>query len=433
VTSGTRLVVGTSAGVDSTVLFRAICALGHDAVAVYVDHGLRPESADEAAFVQALAASLGAESLVVSAPVAAGNQQNAARRARYAALAEAARQVGAGAVAVGHTATDQAETVLMALVRGAGLRGLAGMAPRRPLDATVPDGLALVRPLLWATRAEVEDHARSNGWTWRDDPSNATDWYRRNRIRHGVLPLLEAEGGPRTAARIAQASMAARSALDASPLADFNRIAIRDPRGLSLPLGALQALTPDACGAVLAEALRTAAPDAARSQAVVARLIALVSAPAGRRVGLDGVAVWRDRDRLRFVAGAPPMGPVRVGPDGADTAAGRLARRPADSDSPAWTAALDLSVLDAPLTLRPWRPGDRLDVDHRDRRVSDLLTDARVPPSERSDALVLDAGPRVAALIGHAVADWAAPRDAAAAVRFGWVPAGSVVPPTRGR
>ncbi|HEX8386955.1 MAG TPA: tRNA lysidine(34) synthetase TilS, partial [Rubricoccaceae bacterium] len=179
---GDRLAVGTSGGVDSTVLFRSLIALGFDAVAVYVHHGLRAEAADEAAFVQDMAREEGAEAVVVRAPVGAGNRQGEARRARYAALAEAASSLGCTVIATGHTTTDQAETVLMALVRGAGLRGLAGMAPRRPLDAADPGGLALLRPLLWATRAEVEAEARARGWAWREDASNAGDAYRRNRI-----------------------------------------------------------------------------------------------------------------------------------------------------------------------------------------------------------------------------------------------------------
>ena len=439
VAPGTRVAVGTSGGVDSTVLFRALHALGVDAVAVYIDHGLRPETSDEAAFVRALAAEIGACALVVAAPVAAGNRQDAARRARYAALAGAAQRVGAAAVAVGHTATDQAETVLMALVRGAGLRGLAGMAPRRPLDASAPGGPALVRPLLWATRAEVEAHARTNGWPWRDDASNATDAYRRNRLRHGVLPLLDAEGGPATAARIAYAADAVRAALDAGPAADAARIGVRDPRGLSLPLPALNTLAPDARRAVLAEVLR--ATGAARSRAVVARLDALVDAPPGRRVGLHGLTAWRDRDRIRLVRDAAPAEPVRVGLDGAETGAGRLVPVPADAVPSGRTVILAASVLNLPLVLRPWRAGDRLVADGRDRRVSDWLTDARVPPSERADALVLSLpdggrpdggrvdGGRVAALVGHRVAAWAAPdeTDATVGVRFEWVSAGSIV------
>ena len=145
--------------------------------------------------------------------VGAGNVQAEARRARYAALAEAARRHASAAVVTGHTATDQAETVLMNLVRGAGLRGLGGMPPRRPLSA----GVSLVRPLLWATRAEVEAEARARGWTWRDDPGNAGDRFQRNRIRRSVLPLLDAEGGPGTAARVARAADAARAALAVVP------------------------------------------------------------------------------------------------------------------------------------------------------------------------------------------------------------------------
>ena len=426
---GQRLAVGTSGGVDSTVLLRALCVLGFEAVAVYVHHGLRAEADDEAAFVAAMAQEAGAEALVVRAPVGPGNRQGEARRARYAALADAARQSSCAVVAVGHTATDQAETVLMALVRGAGLRGLSGMAPRRRLGAALAGekggALSLVRPLLWATRAEVEAEARARGWAWRDDASNATDAYRRNRLRHHVLPLLDAEGGPATAARIAASADAARAALGASPAVAADG---------SVPLAALRA--PAERSAALAEALRTFAPDAPRSRAVVARLVALVEAPAGRRVGLGGVTVWRDRDRLRFVRDAPAAPPAAVARDGVETAAGRLVRTPLDAvpetfPRTPFAEIVDASALVVPLVVRPWAAGDRLVPvgGGGERLVADLLTDARVPPSERAAALVLASGERVVWLVGLRLAAFAGvTAGTAAAERIEWRPAVGAVP-----
>ena len=413
---GERLVVATSAGVDSAVLFRSLRALGFDAVAVYVHHGLRPEADDEAAFVEAMAREVGAETVVVRAPVGTGNRQGAARAARYAALAAAARTAGCAVVATGHTATDQAETVVMALVRGAGLAGLAGMPPRRRLaDAgQVGAPLALVRPLLWATRAEVEAEARARGWRWREDASNASDAYRRNRIRHHVLPLLDAEGGPGTASRIAAAA---------------------DARGGSLPLAAL-GTGAEADRALLADVHRLFAPDAPRSRAVVERLAGLVGAPAGRRVGLGALTVWRDRDRLRWVRQMPGVEPWSVGAGVTETPAGRLVRTPlgavpTDVRAPATgerlgAETLDAEALAAPLALRPWRPGDRLrPVGGSERLVSDLLTSARVPPSERADALVLVSGERIVWLVGHRLAAHATLTDRTTrAERVEWRPAG---------
>ena len=441
--AGQRLVVATSGGVDSTVLFRTLRGLGFDAVPVYVHHGLRAEANGEAAFVVAMGEQAGAAALVVAAPVGAGNRQEAAREARYAALGAAARRLGAAAVATGHTATDQAETVLLALVRGAGLRGLGGMAPRRTLDAagdttgdTAGDAagdVALVRPLLWATRAEVEAHARAQGWMWRDDASNATDAYRRNRFRHTVLPLLDAEGGPATAARIAAAADDARAALDAGPGGTLAGLAVPDARGASLPLVALRALSADARRAVFAEALRAVAPDAPRSRVLVARVEALVSAEPGRRVGVGAAMVWRDRDRLRLVRDARLVEAAAVGADGAATALGRLGRTrveaggvPGGFDASRWTETVDARALLGDVVLRPWKPGDRIvPVGGGTRLVSDLLTDARVPPSERADALVVTVGGRVLWLVGHRLAAFGAVTpETPAAERLDWTAAG---------
>ncbi|HEY8218459.1 MAG TPA: tRNA lysidine(34) synthetase TilS, partial [Acidimicrobiia bacterium] len=134
------VVVACSGGPDSLTLLAVACDRGLDPVAVHVDHGLRPSSAHEGARVAAAAAALGARADARSVEVGPGpNLEARARDARYGALEDAAEAHGATAVLVGHTADDQAETVLLALLRGSGSAGLAGMPVRRG---------RIVRPLL---------------------------------------------------------------------------------------------------------------------------------------------------------------------------------------------------------------------------------------------------------------------------------------------
>ena len=161
-----------SGGADSVALLVLACAAGLQVTAWHVDHGLRDNSHTEAALVRDLAAQLGAhfESRTVVVDSAA-NVEAHAREARYAVLPSA--------VLTGHTADDQAETILINLLRGSGTRGLAGMQP------------TMQRPLLQLRRSETQGLCDELGITYFRDPSNDDDRFQRNRIRHEVLPLLE--------------------------------------------------------------------------------------------------------------------------------------------------------------------------------------------------------------------------------------------------
>lgn len=277
VAPGTPVAVGVSGGADSVTLLRVLHAAGVPVTALHVDHGLRPSSADDAAFVAGLASDLGVPHASRRVQVAPGNRAAEARRARYAALVAMADR---RPLAVAHTATDQAETVLMALVRGAGLAGLGGMPERRVLAG----GAVLARPMLDVTRAEVEAHARAHGWAWRDDPTNALGV--RGRLRRDVLPALDALGGAATARRVARASAAVRAA---RPTALADAFVSADGR-VDPAIGAL----PEAVRhAVWAEAVARIAPAARRSAALVARLDALLDAPVGRRMHASGVLAQR--------------------------------------------------------------------------------------------------------------------------------------------
>jgi tRNA(Ile)-lysidine synthase len=182
------VVVACSGGPDSLALLVIAAAAALQPVAVHVDHGLRPDSAQEAEVVRDAARRLGVESRCVAVDVGAGgNLEARARDARYAALEQARVAVNATAVLVAHTADDQAETVLLNLLRGSGASGLAGMPARRGF---------VVRPLLGARRVDVHAVCAEHGLAPVVDPSNDDRGHRRNWVRLDALPAL-CEGAQR--------------------------------------------------------------------------------------------------------------------------------------------------------------------------------------------------------------------------------------------
>jgi tRNA(Ile)-lysidine synthase len=204
--------VAVSGGGDSVALLLLLQETAERPLAaVTVDHGLRPESAAEAAAVAALCAGRGIGHALLrwDDPAGAGNLQARAREARRRLIGDWARVGGIGAVALGHTLDDQAETFLLRLARGSGVDGLSGMAP-----VTRADGLVWIRPLLAVRRAALRAWLSERGVAWADDPSNADPRFERARAR-ALMPLLGTLGlGPERLAATAGAMARAREALE---------------------------------------------------------------------------------------------------------------------------------------------------------------------------------------------------------------------------
>jgi tRNA(Ile)-lysidine synthase len=200
------ILVACSGGADSLALAAATAfvaqRLGLRRGLVTVDHGLQPGSADRAAALVKWGQANGFDP-ALGVPVDVGTDggpEAAARTARYAALVSAARSTGAAAVLLGHTREDQAETVLLALARGGGPRGLAGMPARRDVD-----GVALLRPLLDLSRAETAAACAELGLEPWHDPHNSDPAYARSRVR-GLLPALVDALGPGVVGNLARAA-----------------------------------------------------------------------------------------------------------------------------------------------------------------------------------------------------------------------------------
>ncbi|GAC1563587.1 MAG: hypothetical protein NVS2B7_37560 [Herpetosiphon sp.] len=193
---GDRVVVALSGGPDSLCLAHLLQRVAHhegwSIHLAHLDHDLRPDSGADAAFVRTIAAAWGVPITVALRDVAAHARatgrgiEAAARELRYDFLRAVAVAVGAQTIATGHTVDDQAETVLLRLLRGAGPTGLGAMRLSAPLH-----GLTLARPLLPITRAQTVAYCAAYKLEPRDDPSNRSPLFTRNRVRHELLPRLK--------------------------------------------------------------------------------------------------------------------------------------------------------------------------------------------------------------------------------------------------
>ncbi|GAA0480178.1 tRNA(Ile)-lysidine synthase [Paractinoplanes deccanensis] len=283
------VLVACSGGADSLALAAAARFVGRDVGLVTVDHGLQEGSAARAAEVARWAREAGLDPVQVATVSVAGlpgGPEAAARTARYEALTSAAVRLGAVAVLLGHTRDDQAETVLLALARGAGPRGLAGMPAVKGI---------FLRPLLDVARADTRKACAALGLVPWEDPHNADPSFARSRVRGSALPALVDALGPAVVANLARS--AAQIAQDNAAL-DGLAADVSD-----MSVGALAALMPAIrTRALHAWALRLGAPGGALSHRHVEALDALVTAwhgqgpvhlPGGIQVARAGGALVR--------------------------------------------------------------------------------------------------------------------------------------------
>jgi tRNA(Ile)-lysidine synthase len=318
--AGDGLAAAVSGGADSLALLHALRTLagprGWRLAVVTVDHGLRAGSAADAAFVVDHAKALGLDARLETLGPAdlarhrRAGQEGAARAARYEALWRAAGELGCDWLATGHTLDDQAETVLLQLLRGAGPDGLAGMPVRSG---------PLLRPLLGVRRVETRGCCAAIGVEWREDPTNAEPGPLRNRVRQRLLPLLEELRPGATTALARTAALAADERAWLDPLA----------AALAATLAGLEGPTPshvalDAAGlAGLPVALARRVVRAAARQAGAAppdaeatdRVLALATGPArGTLARPGGEATWPGgrawRDGTSVALGPPPPPPI---------------------------------------------------------------------------------------------------------------------------
>jgi tRNA(Ile)-lysidine synthase len=393
--AGVPVLALVSGGADSLCLMTLLAERHDGRVGVLsLDHGLREGSAAEAGRVVALARDLGlparAERLAL-APGAGAPER--ARAARLAAARRAAARGGWARVATGHTASDQAETVLFRMARGSGRTGALGMAPRRG---------ALVRPLLCLTAEETRRWCAERGLAPVDDPTNASLDLARGRVRHGLVPALAAvhPGAERHLAALADRLRDEAALLDVLVAEAWGRCAAGGGLDAARVLAEHPALRPLLARRLLA---RAGLRGEALAAEPVARVLALLRR--GGRTEVVGAAVVSEGGRVLVVpneepapvaADLPVPGVARFG-----DAVLRADRGPAAAPAPDRVAVR----VDGPLRVRGPLPGDRMPLGDGGRQaVGRLLGAAGVPARLRPRVPVVVAGERVVWVAGHRAA-----------------------------
>jgi tRNA(Ile)-lysidine synthase len=348
--------------------------------------------------VEALGRRLGVPVLVERVQVAPGGSvEAAARAARHAALEAVRARLGAARIALGHTADDQAETVLMRMLEGTGMRGLAAIPPVRG---------AIIRPLIDTRRRDIESALRAAGLPWIEDPTNRDPKFLRNRIRHELLPLLGSYQGDVVPALVRTAALAreAITALDGLAAHELDRlVATAQDGALTMSIAALRALPPSIAPEVLRQAaarLGGTAPLRAWAHRGLARVL-MVPQPR-RPFRLGGVVVEVSGDRVRLGRVLPsPLATRRLDVPGRVELPeiGRVLEAAlVDADGyrvprDGVVAAFDADRVPGALTIRARRGGDRLvAVDQAERRLKTLLIAAKIPRWERPRIPVVEAG-----------------------------------------
>ena len=414
--AGAGVLVGVSGGMDSTVLLDALCKLGFAVEVAHINFALRGDDSHmDERFVRNLCKDHGLPCHVRHMDAAGYARQNrvsiqmAARDMRYEVFAEFAKLLRLDFVAVGHHANDQAETVLLNLLRGSGPEGLAGMPIMRALGSAT-----LVRPLLSQSRTAVASYARVAGLSWREDTSNADPQYLRGALRRRLWPVLQDLAGPGAGSRIAYSAGLIREYLDAAFLPTLRETFKRAAGERQLHLDALTDLSPVWRRRVILEAARCWLPGAPAS--IVDHVVSLMSSQPGRRVICGSGAVWRGRESLLFehhpalstneLVALRAGGCVAIDGGRVEITVSTLSPESLEEESPR-VAYVDSDRLEFPLMVRRWRAGDRmvpLGMAHT-KKVSDVLTDAKVRVDMRTRAHVVCSGKDIVWLVGVRISE----------------------------
>lgn len=407
-TGGSRLLLAVSGGIDSMVMAWLFREAGIEYSIAHCNFSLRGDESDgDEEFVAAYArtSSISFFSRRFDTMTYAGTHrisvQMAARELRYDWFRSLIRSEGFDSVAVAHNLNDNVETFLINLSRGTGLHGLTGMSPRTG---------DIIRPLLFATREEIASYASARGIDFREDRSNAEVKYIRNRIRHKVIPELE-KVNPGILAAVADTMKHLSSdsslvdtylSLLSGQLFTFSG----DSAGVEISsLMALNPLEPHIFGLFRPFGLFPKQTD---------EVISLLQSGTGRSVYTATHRLLNDRGRIIIsprISEAPEeytfnsIDEIRI----SGLFSALRITEPSDDALPAThlTASLDLDLVAFPVTVRPWKPGDRfmpLGMKQM-KKISDFLIDLKVPVTEKEQVLLLLSGSDVMWVMGYRIDD----------------------------
>ncbi len=417
------LLLGVSGGVDSVVMLDIMASLaqrhGYQIAVAHCNHGMRGEESDaDEVFVRTLASNYRAQFRAIKFDAAAHARkihtsiENAARALRYQFFERTAKSIGARFVLSAHTADDTAETLLLNLLRGSGLTGLAGIPPRRDLVKKIH----LVRPLLQLSKQQLIDYAHQRPLEWREDKSNSSNLFMRNKIRHDLLPKLREEYNPAISEILVRTTKILQGAELVVNEHVEHLVAVMTTQStgeIRLGISFFDTLSEFLQGEIIQNIIRKLG-DLPVSMATIDRIIALTKKKVQAECRVNGrITAIRDRSDIVFTNFETPDTYAQVA-IGETYDAGLLMIRLTECQkkdivysNDGLIEYFDASLLPRQLVLRNWKPGDIIRPLGLggSMSISDFLTNAKISVVERRKILVLCAGNEIVWVCGKRISE----------------------------
>jgi tRNA(Ile)-lysidine synthase len=404
---GNRILLAVSGGVDSVVMAHLFMKGGFECGVAHCNFQLRGAESDaDEEFVRTMAAGFEMPVFVRRFDVDREvrdrgiSVQMAARDLRYEWFEELAQKYSFDLISTAHNLNDSVETFFLNLARGTGIRGLTGIP--------VKNG-KVIRPLLFATRRQVDDYARKNRLAYREDSSNRETKYQRNKIRHDVIPAMEQISGSFTGTMASNMKRLEEVAAIFTMAVDRVREEIFEggSEGIQISIGSLKKLVP--MKTWLFELFSPFGFTGAQCEGIEQ----IMNAESGSRSISPGFQLYKDRDHLILVGSKPAsferyyldrpehlsLLPFSMDVEVLDRE--ELAEIPADRN----TACLDYDEIEFPLTIRHWLHGDYfypLGMDQI-KKLSDFFVDEKVPVPEKDRKWILATGRKIVWIMGHRI------------------------------
>ena len=418
------ILVGVSGGIDSVVLLDLLSVMstrGWCTIHVaHCNHQLRGEAShQDELYVRRLASKYGLHFHHTSADVAGYSKdynlgiETAARIMRYQFFEKAAKACHADVIATAHHSEDNAETLLMNLMRGSGITGLAGIPPRRDVDKK----LSYIRPILWLSKKDIEHYAKIRNLEWREDESNTALNFTRNKIRHELLPMLRAEYSPGLTEVLNRTSTLMREAQEfiSERITHIMKQGVREisKTSFAINIGMFQTIKDFAKGELIQSSLRYYLRMQPISMVAIDSILQIAQGPAGGRLDITkDLFVIREREELVFARpeqGIEVFMPLMkigtftshgIGYHGeiADPRSVNFGEHPL-------IEYFDAELFPEQCVIRHWRDGDRITPIGMEgsMTVSDFLTNAKINVADKRKVLVLCSGDEVLWVVGYRI------------------------------
>lgn len=420
VSHGQHIVIGVSGGADSICLFHILRSLQEEyalrLTVAHVNHGMRQEAHEDATFVESLCKEWQIPykehrcNIVQLAKDQKISEEVAGRNERYKFFEQIRSAYKADKIAVAHTMNDQAETMLMRLVRGSGVKGLGAIMAKRD---------HIIRPLLTMTREEVEAYCYDNGLAFKEDATNKMEIYTRNKMRLQVLPILKKEFNPKVIQAVSQAATQLQETedyLETQTKAAYKLTTQEHKSGYSINIKLLRSFHQVIQSRVIRMAIERHLGSLKNiSHTNISDILSLMDKQSGKRINIsaDSIAI-RENSDIRIIKQGKSLAyryNLEIGPNEIVECNKKVQVIPLDSGENiqryenTYTKNIDYDKINGNLQIRTRQAGDRIKFKHGSKKLKDFFIDEKIPATCRDDIILIADEKNIIWIVGYRLSE----------------------------